>query len=111
MREKDKPLIDSYEKERSKSIPRVAMLAGQVSIAFPGIGTIERRQMKLIIDQKIKEADDGTWKLRFKDHELAVKDLIQPIVGVVEWAKDYVGTALETSPASSIAWAGVCCSQ
>ncbi|KAF8855912.1 hypothetical protein BDZ45DRAFT_692165 [Acephala macrosclerotiorum] len=49
-----------------------------------------------------------TWKLKFKGHELVVEDLIEPAVGVVEWAKDYVGTALETSPTGSIVWAGVC---
>lgn len=109
LRKKDRSLIESYEKELFKGISGVAMLAGQVSAGFSGIGTIERRQqIKLIIDRKIKEAEDGTWKLKFKDHELVVKDLIEPVVGVVDWAKNYVGTALEASPAGSIAWTGVC---
>lgn len=34
--------------------------------------------------------------------------VVEPVIGVVEWAKDYVGSALEPSPPASIAWAGVC---
>jgi hypothetical protein len=60
------------------------------------------------ISTEDKEIDEGEWKLKFKDHELAVKDLVEPVVGVVEWAKDYVGTALGPSPYGSLAWAGVC---
>lgn len=48
------------------------------------------------------------WKLKFLGHELAVKSMIKPVVGIIEWAKDYVGTALEPSAVGSAAWAGVC---
>jgi hypothetical protein len=64
--------------------------------------------MKALLDQKIKEVEDGTWKIKFKDHEFVIKDLVEPVIGVVEWAKEYIGSALEPSPPASIAWAGVC---
>lgn len=36
------------------------------------------------------------------------KDLVEPVMSVVGWAKDYAGGALEASVYGSIAWAGVC---
>jgi hypothetical protein len=36
--------------------------------------------MQAILDQKIREVEDGTWKLRFKDHEVVVKDLGEPVI-------------------------------
>jgi len=64
--------------------------------------------MKTIITNKTKELESNQWKLKFKDHEFLVKDLVEPVVGIVEWAKDYVGTALTASPPASLAWGGVC---
>ncbi|MCJ1310665.1 hypothetical protein MMC25_004331 [Agyrium rufum] len=39
---------------------------------------------------------------------IAVRDLAKPVVGIVDWAQDYVGSALESSPYGSLAWAGIC---
>jgi hypothetical protein len=64
--------------------------------------------MKAILDQKIEEIEDAKWKVQFKDHEFVVKDLVEPVVAVLAWAQDFVGSALEPSPPGSIAWAGVC---
>jgi hypothetical protein len=64
--------------------------------------------MKILLDKKIEEVENGTWKLRFKNHELRVKDLVGPVVSIIQWAKDFVGTAPEASLYASIAWAGVC---
>jgi hypothetical protein len=106
---KDKGLVTDYEVHLSESLVG-AVAAGQASATvFSGLGKVQRRQqMKALLDQKIKEIEEGTWKLRFRDHELVVKDLVEPVVGVIDWAKDFVGTALEPSPYGSIAWAGVC---
>ena len=107
---KDKSLVADYEAQLSESLVGAVALAGQTSeIAFSGLEKIQRcQQMKVLLDQKIKEISEGKWKLKFKDHELAVKDLVEPVVGVIDWAKDFVGTALKLSPYGSIAWAGVC---
>jgi hypothetical protein len=107
---KDKSLVADYEAQLSESLAGAVALAGQASaIAFSGLGKIQRcQQMKVLLDQKVKEIDEGKWKLKFKDHELVVKDLVEPVVSVIDWAKDFVGTALEPSPYGSIAWAGVC---
>jgi hypothetical protein len=103
---KDKSLVANYEVQLSKSL--VGAVASS-AILFSGLEKIKRReQMKILLAEKIKEIDEGEWKLKFKDHELAVKDLVEPVVGVIDWAKDFVGNALEPSPYGSIAWAGVC---
>lgn len=105
---KDK--LADYEAQLSESLVGAVALAGHASaIAFPGLGKVQRcQQMKVLLVQKIKEIDEGKWKLKFKDHELVVKDLVEPVVGVIDWAKEFVDTALEPSPYGSIAWAGVC---
>lgn len=107
---KDKSLVADYEAQLSMSLVGAVALAGQASaMAFSGLGKIQRRQqMEFLLDQKIKEIDEGKWKLKFKDHELMVKDLVERVVGVIDWAKHFVGTALQASPYGSIAWAGVC---
>ena len=107
---KDRSLVADYEVQLSNSLVGAVALAGQApAIAFSRLGKVQRcQQMKVLLVQKIKELDEGEWKLKFKDHELAVKDLVEPVVGVIDWAKDFIGTALEPSPYGSIAWAGVC---
>ena len=64
--------------------------------------------MKILLNRRIEEIAAGEWKLKDKDNELPVKDLVEPVIGVLEWAKDFVGSALESSPSGSLAWAGVC---
>jgi hypothetical protein len=103
---KDKDLVTDYEAELSKTLVWLVASSGAL---FSGLGKIQRRdQMKAVLENKIKEIEKDTWKLKFKNHELAVKDLVEPVVGIIDWAKDFVGDALEPSPYGSIAWAGVC---
>ena len=64
--------------------------------------------MKALLDQKIKAIEEGKWKMKFKDNEFAVMDLVEPVVKVIGWAKEFVGSAIEPLPPGSIAWAGVC---
>jgi hypothetical protein len=67
-----------------------------------------RKQMENLVVEKTREVEEGTWKFRFKDHEFAVKDLVKPVVSVIEWGKDFVGQAVQVSPPASLAWVGVC---
>jgi hypothetical protein len=86
---KDKSLVADYEAQLSKS------LTGAIGVPvamFSGLGKIQRHeQMKVLLAKKIKEIEDGEWKLKFKDHELAVKGLVEAVVAVIDWAKDFVG--------------------
>jgi hypothetical protein len=40
--------------------------------------------MKTILEEKIKSIEDDAWKLKFKEHEFAIKDAVEPVVGVIE---------------------------
>ena len=86
---KDKSLVADYEAQLSKS------LTGAIGVPvamFSGLGKIQRHeQMKVLLAKKIKEIEGGEWKLKFKDHELAVKGLVEAVVAVIDWAKDFVG--------------------
>jgi hypothetical protein len=102
----EKTLVADYEALLSTS------LGGAIASSattFSSSTKVQRCQsMSTLLEKKIEEIEKGEWKLRFKDHELAVKDLVEPVVGVMYWAKDFIGTALKPSPYGSIAWAGVC---
>lgn len=68
----------------------------------------ERRHlMQEIAGKKSKEVEDGEWKVSFKGHDFAVKDIVVPIASILGWSKDYISSALEASPPASIAWAGI----
>jgi hypothetical protein len=103
-------LVNRFEAILSQTLAgAVAINESSSTVAVSGPGKIQRRQyMKILLDKKIEEVESGTWKLRFKNHELQVKDLVGPVVSTIEWAKDFVGTALEASPYASVAWACVC---
>jgi hypothetical protein len=104
--QKDKALVVEYEAQLSKSLVG-AVASAQAS--FSRLSKVQKRhQMKALLDQKIKEIEDGKWKMKFKDNEFAVMDLVEPVVKIIDWAKEFVGSALEPSPPGSIAWAGVC---
>ena len=64
--------------------------------------------MENLVKIKTEELEDSTWKVGFLGHQFAVKDFVEPVVSVVEWGKEYIGSAIEPSPPASIAWAGVC---
>lgn len=105
LREREPKLIEKYEAQISL---RVSTAVG-VTIAISGMGKVQRReQMELILKQKLKEAEDEKWRISFGDHGIAVRDLTRYVVSIVAWGKEYVSTALESSPYGSIAWAGVC---
>ncbi|KAH8657321.1 hypothetical protein BGZ61DRAFT_404246 [Ilyonectria robusta] len=67
-----------------------------------------RDQLDVFVEEKTDEIEKGSWKIRFKDHEFLVKDLVEPVVSIVDWGKEYVGQAVKVSTPASLAWAGVC---
>jgi hypothetical protein len=82
LRSKDEKLVKDFEDELNEALPGVrkdqtSPTEGQG--APPG-----REQMEELINLKAKEIEDGGWKMRFKDHQLAVKDMVEPVVGVVK---------------------------
>ncbi|OBT61859.1 hypothetical protein VE03_08815 [Pseudogymnoascus sp. 23342-1-I1] len=85
------------------------LAASSSGVGFPGLGKHDKAQvMKVLLEKRIEELESGQWKIGFQNNQFAVKDLIEPVVGVVSWAKEYIGKAAQASLYSSIAWAGVC---
>jgi hypothetical protein len=40
--------------------------------------------MKTILEEKIKAIEDGAWRVKFKEHEFAIKGAVERVVGVIE---------------------------
>lgn len=107
LREKEPKLIEKYEAEISF---RVSAMVG-TTVAISGVGKVLRRQqMELLVKQKLKEDGDGVWRIPIGDGDdrIAIRELAGYVVSIIDWAKEFVGVALESSPYGSIAWAGVC---
>jgi N-terminal domain of NWD NACHT-NTPase len=102
----EKDLVQDYQRvlNRDKSLKSVV-----ASTCFlTGLEVPTQIQMQNLLQSKIDDVKSKEWKLNFKGHELAVKQLVEPVTSIVEWAQDYVGQALEASVYGSLAWSGVC---
>ncbi|KAG7294228.1 hypothetical protein NEMBOFW57_004298 [Staphylotrichum longicolle] len=53
------------------------------------------------------EISRETWRLRFGTTEIMVKDLAQPVSGIITRVNGYINSALASNPYASLAWAGV----
>lgn len=105
LREIDPKLIKKYEEEISL---HVSTMVG-TTVAISGLGKVRRReQMELLVKQKLKEDEDGKWRIPLGHDRTAIRDLAGYVVSIVDWGKEFVGKALESSPYGSLAWAGVC---
>lgn len=105
IREQEPRLIEKYEAEISF---RVSTMVG-ITMAISGLGKVDRRQqMEVLVKQKLKEDEDGRWRIPLGDDRIAIRDLAGHVVSIIDWGKQFIGAALESSPYGSIAWAGVC---
>jgi hypothetical protein len=117
LREKEGSLIKEYEELIEKASSRstephtvvsALVTAHSSAITFSSLGKLQRAQaMKILLQERIDELDEGRWKVGFQDHQFAVKDVVEPVVGFIDWAKNFIGKAAEASPYASLAWAGV----
>jgi N-terminal domain of NWD NACHT-NTPase len=103
LRETEAKLVKEYEIALSKNLS--AMVGSTVVLSGSSVG--RREQMATILGGKMDEVKKNTWKLKFGDNEVPVKDLMEPVVGMVDWANDYITGAVSANPYASIAWAGV----
>lgn len=99
LRAKEENLVKDYE----------AALSGNLTNVVPSESNIGREvQMKMILETKLEEVKENMWKLHFGASEVPVKDLVlQPVVGIIEWANQYINAAVSANPYASLAWAGV----
>ena len=105
LREKEPRLIEKYEAEISFRVSTMVV----ITVAISGLGKVDRRQqMEVLVKHKLKEDEDGRWRIPLGDDRIAIRDLAGHVVSIIDWGKQFVGAALESSPYGSIAWAGVC---
>ncbi|OTA04302.1 hypothetical protein A9Z42_0048720 [Trichoderma parareesei] len=100
LRKEDGRLIDDYEAKIRNS------LSAGVSCTI-GSNVSMRDRMEYILQIKMKEVNDNAWKIRFGTSEIQFKDVADNILGVVNWANEYITSALKPNPCASMAWAGV----
>ncbi|KAF4635626.1 hypothetical protein G7Y89_g2463 [Cudoniella acicularis] len=81
-----KNLVLQYEEILSKTMIGAITVSQAPILAFSGLGSIQKhKQMEMVLKQKIKGLEDGSWKLKFKGHELLAWSLVKPVVGVVQY--------------------------
>ena len=94
LREENKELLQRYEAELQR--------AHEVDSALS-----RQQQMDAILKQKIEEVERDSWKLKFANSEVPVKNLAEPVLGVISLANDYITGAVSGNPYASMAWSGV----
>ncbi|KAH0490059.1 hypothetical protein TgHK011_001544 [Trichoderma gracile] len=67
----------------------------------------KRDWMEKVLQEKMKEVNDNAWRIRFGSSETQFKDMANNVLGVVNWANEYITDALRLNPCASMAWAGV----
>lgn len=105
LRKKDPKLIEKYEAMITMEVATM----DSTTEAISGLGKVQRKeQMQTLVNQKLEGDEEGKWKFQLGDDRIAIRDVVEHIVNIVDWGKEFVGTALEASSYGSIAWAGMC---
>lgn len=101
----ERGLVQDYQRvlNRDKSV-------GESTYFLTGLKARSPTHFRIqdVLQRKIEDMKSKEWKLKFKGHELAVKQLMEPVTSITEWVQDYVGEALEASAYESLAWLGLC---
>ncbi|KAL7809038.1 ankyrin repeat-containing domain protein [Trichoderma gracile] len=100
LRKEDGRLIDDYEAKIRKN------LSADVGCTI-GSNLSRRDWMEKILQEKMKEVNNNAWRIRFGSSETQFKDMANNVLGVVNWANEYITDALRPNPYASMAWAGV----
>jgi hypothetical protein len=101
LREEDAELIADYEAKLQGVNPGFSLGSSLDSKLS------KREQMDAVLRQKMDEVNQNTWRLKFGSTEVQVKDMVQPVLGVVNWVNDFITRAVSANPTASMAWAGV----
>ncbi|KAL7909988.1 ankyrin repeat-containing domain protein [Trichoderma velutinum] len=100
LQQEDSALIEEYE----------TRLRGSVTVALGSALAAEEnkgRWMNIMLRCKMEEVQKNIWKFSFRSSEIQPVEVVQPILGVVKLANDFIITALASNPYASLAWAGV----
>jgi hypothetical protein len=103
LRANEENLVKDYEATTYKNLG--TMVSSTVALTGAKLG--RENLMAIVLREKMEEVDENTWRLKFCGREVPIRDLAEPVVGIVKWADDYIGNAVSANPYASIAWAGV----
>ncbi|KAL6907175.1 ankyrin repeat-containing domain protein [Trichoderma evansii] len=98
LRAESSALIEEYERKLQGNL-----VAGLGSMSNASM----RDRMQTILEYKMNEVNANTWKLKFRSSEVEVRDIVQPVLGVVSLVNEYVTDAMSVNPYASLAWAGI----
>ncbi|KAL2167915.1 hypothetical protein VTG60DRAFT_653 [Thermothelomyces hinnuleus] len=98
LREEEEGAILEYEKK--------LQVCGDLGSVI-GTGVPRRERMTGLLQRKMDEVNRDSWKLRFGSKEVLVKDLAEPVLGIISRANDYITGAVAANPYAATAWTGV----
>jgi hypothetical protein len=104
LREQEEKLMKDYEATLCADL--ATMVVGS-TVVLSGSKMERKVQMTALLSTKLEEVKKDTWKLKFGDHDIPLKDLAQPVVGIIQWIDENVSGILSANPYASVAWAGV----
>ena len=104
LKETEPKLVGQYEAVMSKEM---STILGNKSLphGVPEDFTMKKEQMAALVAQKVAEAKVNIWKLKYGDNDILAKDLVDPVVNLINDAEEF--GALSTNSDALIAWAGV----
>jgi hypothetical protein len=103
LRSQEEKLIKDYEAALHGD---PAMMLGS-TVILSGFKLERKTQMAALLARKVEEVKKNTWRLKFGGHDVPLKDLAESVLGIVQWADDYISGALSANPYALIAWGGV----
>ena len=106
LKEKEESIVKNYEIAISEDIKTVLDSMSPIHGA-PKVPVGRKEQMAALVEKKVAEAKKNTWKLRYGDNEVVLKDLAEPVVKLINDAEKFVDGVVSANPYASIAWAGV----
>ncbi|KAI1428724.1 ankyrin repeat-containing domain protein [Xylaria sp. FL1777] len=100
LRKEDEKLVVEYEARLCGDLSAglVLTLGSKVSI---------RDRMEAILQRKMDEVNRDIWKLKFGSSDVQVRELVQPILSVVNQTNNFINAAVSANPYASLAWTGI----
>jgi ankyrin repeat protein len=104
LKSSDEALVTEYENLLSKQITTI----NSSPDSNTNTHTARQAQLNLIIFHGLQRFSSRKTKYNIAGHTFVLQDQISQVVGVVQDVKDFVSSAVSSSPQASLVWAGVC---
>ncbi|CZR66737.1 related to ankyrin [Phialocephala subalpina] len=120
LREGNRQLVEKYEKLLSKELLETnsesnnellqteTTLDDSKNVIDNTNRQTRQAQLAAVTKRGLERMDGNRIEYHIFGRAFVLKDQIAQAVGLVQWAKDWIGAAVKASPEASIAWAGVC---